>query len=172
VSARVSISRRSALALADEYPNPGLDRALAELRSALRPRPVKALKKARREKTKEKRLLKKGATAVVRALVMERAGNRCECGCGIHFSGENWRSFANEAEMDHFAGRGRRESLESCWALTRHCHHNKTRNWPSTEHWLTAFLIHCERHGYAAEATKARNRFAFVQARSELGGAL
>lgn len=137
----------------------------AELRAALRPSPKKreatrAKRKARESKAKTKR----EATSEVRAAVMARADMECECGCGQWFGG-----LLGAAELDHFWGKARAESVETCWALASHCHRLKTNNNPSARHWLLRFHAHCENHGYTTEAARARDRLAFVSARESLG---
>ena len=163
----VKISLRLAEHLRDickqhEYPY-----AVLDLETAMRVKTKRSIKASRARKT-TKRLTKKEETSAIREAVMKRADNRCECGCGLGFEGEAWRSFGNEAEMDHFFPKARtRQTLQTCWALTRHCHRNKTRNWPSREHWLRAFADHCAKHGYSAERIKALNEICSEELVSE-----
>lgn len=147
---------------------PGLadgDRVAKEIRRQLAPKSPKKREasKARRQRRESKTKAKRDQTAEVRAAVMARAGMICECGCGRWF-----RGFMGAAQLDHFEGRGRSESVETCWALRADCHRRKTLNDPNAGHWLFSFADHCARHGYATEARRARDRFAFVAARTEL----
>lgn len=174
----VRISRKAALflqALVADKERTGDWRAepqryVDELRAALRPRVRKALPFPSTAKTKrQKKETKKEETGVIRAAVMERAGNRCECGCGTPFVGDNWRSYANEAELDHFFGRVRvKQSVASTWALTRACHIRKTKNSPSAAVWLGAFIRHCLRYGYTAEAKQAKALLFKANAKAEM----
>jgi 5-methylcytosine-specific restriction endonuclease McrA len=110
----------------------------------------RSVKKARKEKT-AKRATKKEKTATVRQAVVLRADNCCEW-CSR--PGTDFEAL----ELDHFEGRARSETLESCWLLCRGCHRQKTNNAPSAAWWLEAFRMHCERNGYAAQARRAANR--------------
>lgn len=143
MSTRVSISRRTAQELLDTAPP--LSRAADELKRALesrKRRPVDTRKAAKRQTNKEKR-------SAVREEVMKRADGRCE-GC-------NWPHGGPNLELDHFFGRARSESVETCWALCATCHLEKTRNEPSAAHWLNIFHEHCcfNRNGEAAELALA-----------------
>jgi 5-methylcytosine-specific restriction endonuclease McrA len=93
-----------------------------------------------------KRATKKAKRQGVRALVMARAEGRCEhCDAAeTNFS---------PLELDHFFGKARSESAETCWALCRQCHRNKTDNTPSAASWLMAFITHAGFSGF----TDARN---------------
>lgn len=116
-----------------------------------------------RRKTRAKRETKREATRRIRAAVANRAGLECECGCGRWF-----RGVGGEAQLDHFEGKARNESAESCWLIRADCHEWKTRNSPSASHWLKLFVRHCDRHGYAEQARRTRDRLAFVEARELL----
>lgn len=129
---------------------------IGELRKALAPRPVSSA----RRKTKTKRETRRATFADVRKAVEKRAGLACECGCGRWF-----RGVGGAAQVDHFFGRSRDESVASCWRLRADCHERKTLNRPDAAWWLLAFIAHCDRHGYAAEAAKASARLDFVHAR-------
>jgi hypothetical protein len=134
--------------------------ALEELRAALRPKSKKTWATSRKQK-REKKAAKKEKRAAVREAVMMRALGYCECGCGNYVR-------ETALELDHFWGRARSESVESCWALSK-CHHwFKTHNEPSAEYWLKKFAKHCERHGFTDEAARARARLSFIQTRSSL----
>lgn len=146
---RVSISvktARLALMLADgKYPG-----VADELRRALQPRkrrPADPRKTAKRESAKEKR-------SAVRDAVMSRANGYCEV-CRIHS--------ACPLELDHFFGRARAESVDTCWAVCRWCHHKKTNNSPSAQHWLRAFIEWSGRYGFHESAAKAQARLDAIQ---------
>ena len=96
----------------------------------------------------------------IRRTVFARASNACEA-CGQWVTEET-------GHLDHARGRGRAESVESCWALCVPCDLAKTMNEPTSAHWLAKFARHCERHGYAREAELARARLAFVETRKGL----
>jgi hypothetical protein len=66
------------------------------------------------------------------------------CSCGIDPG----------TELDHFWGRGREESVESCWMLCTDCHRAKTDNDPKRIDWLWWFKAHCDFHGYREQAMK------------------
>jgi hypothetical protein len=103
------------------------------------------------------------------AALLARAGDRCECGCGIPFG----PFLSAERVMDHFAGRARIEdSLDSIWVLRRDCDALKTANKPSAAHWLRLWLAHCEKHNYRASYERAFKRLQWVKAKAVLGEAL
>jgi hypothetical protein len=140
-------------------------RDLDELRAALKPSPkARAFSRAKREAKKTKAQGKKEKRQSVRAAVFERAGGECECGCGRVFGP------ADPGELDHFFGKAREESVESCWALTRWCHHQKTVNAPSAAEWLARFAGHCAKYLYWDTWRHAKSRLQFVETRAELGG--
>lgn len=98
-------------------------------------------------------------TGKIRTAVFARADGVCECGvCGRFVSPET-------AEMDHAESRRVPESVSNCWALTRECHFARTNSRPDASHWLSLWWLHCQRHGYAAEAERAEARLHFVDAR-------
>lgn len=113
--------------------------AIKELHRAIQPKKSVTFARVRKEAKKK---TKKEATSSVRAQVAKRAGELCECGCGIEFT-----EF-NRAEFDHFMGKARSEKVETCWMLRRDCHRAKTVGVPSRDYWLRKFIRHCERHGY------------------------
>lgn len=84
-------------------------------------------------------------TKEIRALVAERAGNICECGCGRTLS-------LYHPQMDHWLGgsgrRKQKQSVETCWMLTMWCHRQRTNNYPSAIYWNRKFRAHCHRYGY------------------------
>jgi len=101
----------------------------------------------------------------VRAAVLRRAldsGALCECGCG-----EDLATFGGE--VDHFFGKARDESAESCWVLTRDCHYQKTNNIPSAAWWLKSFIRHQRKHGL--DVNRALDRLHWVQTRGGFGRA-
>jgi hypothetical protein len=150
---RISAKRaRALLDIVETHPGYGrvtnvLD-AARELRAALDSAPVRAPRTPPRPK-----LPGRASFPRIRKLVSKRAGLLCECGCGRWF-----RALNGAAEVDHFFGRGREESVESCWRLRSDCHRAKTGNSPSAAHWLEKFITHCKRHGYAPEAERAQAR--------------
>ncbi len=78
--------------------------------------------------------------AKLRAAVKERAEGCCEAG------GE-W--VGDGGELDHFWGRAKvAESVENCWLLCRHCHRQKTDNYPSVAFWAAVFAAHAKFHHY------------------------
>lgn len=125
-------------------------RIAAELESALKPRKPISAKAARNARLSWERL------AVIRDECFVRASGVCEAGCGR--LGE---------EADHFFGRARAESFESVWWLCGACHKAKTNSRPNAAQWLTLFADHCDRHGFAREAARARARLLFVETRSQ-----
>lgn len=102
----------------------------------------------------------------IRAAVCARAQGECEhCGAWVGLNGE-------EAHADHAHGRGKGrppESVENVWLLCVACDDAKTNNRPGAAYWLMVFGRHCEKHGFKAEAKRAEDRLAFVQARAALG---
>lgn len=159
---RVSLSRRSAqvveslLSTMDAL-SPSEERARDEICAALSPRPRSSAVK----KTARKNAAKAKDTKAIRAAVMERAGGRCEH-CGWAF-----QPF-NPGELDHFFGRARAESVETCWALCRDCHREKTQNDPSAVHWLESFAELAEGLGYTYSAARARDLLRKHEAKASL----
>jgi len=99
-------------------------------------------------------------------VVAARAGHFCECGCGQRFSDVG---LTGNRTMDHFLGKARSESVETCWMLRRDCHLNlKQQNKPSRAYWLRLFINHCERFGYSETEAWARKELAFVEAKERL----
>ena len=76
--------------------------------------------------------------------VIERAAGKCEC-CARPFEGDEGQA---RASIDHMQGRGRSESIETCWAIRADCHAAKTLNDPSASHWLAKFALHAKAHQY------------------------
>jgi 5-methylcytosine-specific restriction endonuclease McrA len=105
-----------------------------------------------RDRKKAQRRSKADETHAIRLQAFSRSGGSCECGCGRTIS------FAS-GELDHFHGKGKvKQALSNVWALTRDCHVAKTNSKPDARWWLEAFIQHCGRHGYKAEAEKAKAR--------------
>lgn len=77
--------------------------------------------------------------------VVERAAGRCEC-CDRPFLGDEGPF---RLTIDHMQGRGRSESVETCWALRAQCHEQKTLNDPGASYWLAKFALFAKRHGYS-----------------------
>lgn len=149
-SARWLLSVRQELEWADGSPAP---RVFAELKAA-----IARLGSTKKVATRRMKRLKKFVTALekrtarqeVRALVMTRADGRCEA-CAFAFTA------LNPAELEHFFGKARGESLEACWALCKRCHREKTDSVPSARQWATWFIEHQKQHGY--DTTQARRVF-------------
>lgn len=109
---------------------------------------------------------KNASTSEIRRAVFARANWQCEA---RPFAVEGMRCLERAEHLDHFFSRGRvPQSVENCWGLCSRCHLAKTDNRPGADFWLHAFIRHCERYGYAAEAERARSRLAFVDARGHL----
>lgn len=89
----------------------------------------------------------------LRADVFKRADESCECGCGRFITPET-------GHLDHFFGRARHESLQTCWALSVECDRARTDNHPDAATWADRFYLHAIKHGYheAAEMAVARIR--------------
>lgn len=89
----------------------------------------------------------KMTSAEIREACVQRADGKCECGCGRAFTP------FDPAEWDHWlGGNGRRrqkESVETTWMLIRSCHQQRTRNWPSAEHWNALREAFCKKWNYA-----------------------
>lgn len=145
----VKISMKTARALADALETLDRDehflREERELRAAMAPK--KFVKLARVRKVAKKRT-KREKLATVREAVEARAHGRCEA----------WGCTAGRMECDHFFGRARHESLETCWLLCANHHREKTLNRPDAATWLRIFETHATGHGYAAAARLAKNR--------------
>jgi hypothetical protein len=132
---------------------------LLEEKTVAKVRPLRRKRTAEEKASKAAKLSKRAArhrrTSDVRIPVMKRAGLVCECGCKRWFKG-----FAGAATMDHFFGKARAESVETCWALRADCHAEKTDNklHGKTDRaaWLRKFIAHCDRYGYSAAAEEAR----------------
>lgn len=122
-----------------------------------RKKPTKRKVSAKAKATRARQSARKAAkiatrrltTGEIKAAVRERAGGVCE-NCGTRWGFWGW-------SLDHWeGGSGRkreRQSVENCWALcgtgTTGCHGDRTRNFPSAEHWNFLFADHCRRFGYA-----------------------
>lgn len=152
---RVSISERTArdlLGICCTTPGVVSVRARDELQRALSTK--KSLPFPTRRQTKaSKKQTKREETAAIREAVMDRAGDWCECGCGRVLGGSH---FAYAAELDHFFPKSRtRQTVKTCWAITRMCHRDKTDNRPDRETWLRKFIAHANRHGFTRECAVA-----------------
>lgn len=139
------ISDRALKTLALVFPDadglaPDLAMAVREIHALRKRKPLREAVKASRQKKALKREEKRENFSTFRKMLESRAAGRCE-NCG--------RSFTDfePSEADHFFGRGRvPETLGTVWMLDRHCHRQKTDNYPSAAYWLRAFLAHCERY--------------------------
>jgi hypothetical protein len=92
---------------------------------------------------------KRANTSAVYQAVEERAENWCECGCGKPLAEVPW--LANPI-LDHFEGRARSESLETCWMLRRDCNDDRTANRPNAREWLEKFMRHCRKYANGLDA--------------------
>jgi hypothetical protein len=133
--------------------------AAAKLEKALAPkRSVVAHRKEKAKKTRAKR----SETRSIRALVVERAGTTCECGCGMGFT------MTTPGELDHQFGRVRaKQSVENTWLLRHDCHAARTRNSPSAAWWLQKLLKHAEKYGYHEEFRMAARRLRSLEIQAE-----
>ena len=71
-------------------------------------------------------------------------------------------------ELDHFRGKARAESVETCWALCRPCHREKTDNKPSRIHWLTLYARHCAIHRYTEALKWALDEISWCSTKAKL----
>jgi hypothetical protein len=92
--------------------------------------------------------------------VESRAAGHCEQ-CGHSFG----VGLKDRATLDHFEGRARSETIETCWLLCWNCHSAKGLNDPSAAYWMVRFCIHAKKHGYleTLERTLKRLEFKVVQ---------
>lgn len=150
--ARVSLSAKAARTISEaapRFPNASEARAWDELNAALAPKPRSSAVR----KTESRKRSKAAETKVLRGEVFVRSRGLCEA-CGVRFD-----SYLRRDEWDHFFGKAKvRQSVASTWMLCANCHREKTRNVPNASEWLCLFALHCDRHGYAPEASKARAR--------------
>lgn len=116
----VRISWKTAQALKDAINSAGFvcgsdtERAMKELRAAVRPRP--SLRKARQTKAK-KRVAHNAETSDIRQEVFARAGGLCEMCKG-----------AGPTDLQHCLGRIKRpQAVNNCLALCRLCHREATK---------------------------------------------
>lgn len=159
---RVTLSRKQARVVLSVFRSawamsPEAEDVERHIRESLSPRPKSSAVKKREARNRSKAK----DTKAIRAAVMERADGRCEH-CGWAF-----QSF-NPGELDHAFGRARAESVETCWALCRDCHRQKTNNDPSAAHWLEAFAELAEGLNYSESASRARALLAKHEAKSSL----
>lgn len=110
----------------------------------------KCSKLDRLRKAHGKRGAKARKTMEVYDAVEQRARGVCECGCGGAFGSD----LDTMPEMDHFWGRAREESVESCWMLRAQCHREKTGNKPDRKTWLKKFYTHCVVFEYSGQLGK------------------
>lgn len=156
VSASVRISLKTARALLSHLDTKpwGIPESCGEeIRREIAALARKSLKKspARKEK-RAKRETKKDETTALREMLLRRAGGQCESCCGGFTP-------ADDAEMDHFWGRGKqRQSKANCWLIHRSCHRAKTDNRPDVGWWLVSFRAHACSHGYSREVDAVDRR--------------
>ena len=127
------------------------ERAKAEARRRSRARPRAPDRKAAKAEGKVR------CRREVRDACVRRARGRCEQ-CG------DWQG--PDLHLDHFWGRAREESVESCWMLCPGCHEDKTNNRPNRGEWLFAFGIHCKGLDYAEQVAKVEAAIAYARGRA------
>jgi hypothetical protein len=170
--------------LGDQRANPALQPYLDELRAGLGDNPEHPIRNvaqkffgASRRPSKEE---KRDVTASIREACLQRAGGKCECGCGVPaVDWDKGYSFPEaKAELDHFAGRGKvKQSVETCWILRANCHREKTDSRPDAATWLRKFIAHCDRliaageSRYCETGNMASRRLRFAETRSTLPAA-
>jgi hypothetical protein len=70
-------------------------------------------------------------------------------------------------ELDHMFGRGKAGwTIETCWALRRDCHRQKTENKPGAKTWFYRFIAHCQIYGYSAAAEAAQTKLDWLLAKT------
>lgn len=92
----------------------------------------------RRKGARAERAEATGARQALRDAVLTRAAGRCEA-CGAD---------GQLLELDHFFGRARSETVETCWMLCGEDHFQKTNSLPGRRFWLLRFQRHAEKHGF------------------------
>lgn len=102
---------------------------------------------------------KTGATKAVREVVAARTPGRCEA-CGAD---------GLKREMDHFFGKARSETVETCWMLCAPtpfsgCHFDKTNSKWGRRYWLLRFRRHAALHGYGRAIAMVDQQLALEQA--------
>lgn len=138
-------------------------RSVEELRAYLKQcgpkaKKLSALRAHRISSEKSRRSAKNAETAAIWHAVNQRAiyeFELCECGCGVRLG--------DDRQLDHYPGRAKGQSVDTCWMLNPWCHRDKTNNYPSTAHWNLRWRAHCGKHGYPcktriAHAPVARRR--------------
>ena len=94
------------------------------------------------------------ATKTVRRSVARRARGRCEA----------TGAAGPKLSMDHFFGRARSETVETCWMLSPAADFDKTNNIPSRRYWLLRFRRHAALHGYGRAIAMVDQQLALEQA--------
>lgn len=120
-----------------------------------------------KRKSAARKRTKAAQTRGLREQLLLRA-RECEAMCGRALPGK-----FDPGSMDHFFGKAKvPQALSNVWLLCIHCNRAKTDNVPTSDHWLRLFIQHCNRHGYAAEADRARARLeaeSLLQAAESVG---
>jgi hypothetical protein len=142
------------------YRKHGASALAAEAERQLAARTARSRRTApKRKPGREAKEAKRAAEAAVRAEVRAACVARAEGDC------EACARFAGAAlHLDHFWGRAREESVESCWMLCPGCDHEKTENKPTRQHWLHLFSFHCRNEGYADQVAKCDRALALEAA--------
>lgn len=192
---RVTISMKAARQFLDAWSHPTapwqreLDALIAELRRAMEPKrkPRKPLGLFAGVRKMPGSVLvaplpSKAQKRVHRASIREAVFKRSEvdgvprCEGPLFFNREDPDRCGNRpTQLAHAFGRGkgrRPECLENCMALCDVCAYQETNNIPDAGFWWNFRAEFFERNGYTAEARAARDRLAFVDARSMLGAGL
>jgi 5-methylcytosine-specific restriction endonuclease McrA len=139
-----------------------IERLLGLLDRGLAPRAkAKAFRAATKAAKKAKSSARQQVWGDVYSAVATRSGGCCEA-CGED-------EFVAPLECDHFFGRARAQSVETCWMLCRGCHRKKTDGSPTSAWWFRRFIEHAHALDYRAAMALAEKRLAFVEARSALG---
>lgn len=156
--ARISISRRSAEAIASETPHPYLDRAIEELRSALAPREPKPQAQKSRETMKAKKRAVRSAWEAIKLEVRKRSGGTCEL-CRVRVASDVHHAFGGRNRRSH-------QSARSCIDVCRQCHDQI--GGPDALFWAVEQREHFMRHGFIEEAAEMRKRIDLLRDRAAL----
>ena len=165
----VRLSRKNAQAVAAHLQKqpalyPALAGALRQLQDGLAPRRAKPIAIAARKAKAERVRAHQDETSAIYREVEKRADGKCEA-CGLPFSP------ADPPELDHQPGRHRApQTVQNCWLIhARTCHRVKTNPAGGARIHLERFITHAEKHGFHAEAERARARLEGIVSMRERG---